>query len=56
MEYKVIYFERNSEAEAIERLNEKVTELLSDGWELHGGVSIIQDSSQFYHVYQAMTK
>ena len=56
MEYKVIYFERNSENEAIERLNEEITKLLSNGWKLQGGVSVIQDSRDFYHVYQAMVK
>lgn len=56
MEYKVIYFERHSEKEAIEALNEQITELLSNGWQTQGGVSVIRDLSERYHVYQAMVK
>lgn len=56
MEYKVIYFERHSEEEAIEKLNEQINELLSNGWQTQGGVCVIQDSQDFYHVYQAIIK
>jgi len=56
MEYKVVYFERYSEDEAITTLEEKVTELLSQGWQTQGGVTVIRDTQNFYHVYQAMVK
>ena len=56
MEYKVIYFERHSEEEAIKALNNQINELLSNGWQTQGGVCVIQDSREFYHVYQAIKK
>jgi hypothetical protein len=56
MEYKVVYFERYSEDEVITTLEEKVTELLSQGWQTQGGVTVIRDTQNFYHVYQAMVK
>lgn len=33
MEYKVIYFERHSEEDAIKALNDQINELLSNGWQ-----------------------
>lgn len=56
MEYKVIYLERNSEEEAIKALNDQINELLANGWQTQGGISVIQDSRDFYHVYQAIIK
>ena len=56
MEYKVVFFVRNSEVEAITALERQVTRLLATGWKTQGGVSVTQDSSNFYHVYQAMVK
>ena len=54
--YQVIYFERHSQDEAIKALEEKINELLSDGWEVKGGISVIKDAQEFYHVYQAMVR
>ena len=54
MEYKVIYFERHSEEEAIKALNKQINELLSNGWKTQGGVCVVQDSREFYHVYQTV--
>lgn len=56
MEYKVVYFVRYSDAEAITALEETVTELLSQGWQTQGGISVIRDTQNFYHMYQAMVK
>lgn len=56
MEYKVIFFVRYSEDEAIEKLSEQINELLSNGWHTQGGIAVIRDSMNFYHVYQAMVK
>lgn len=54
MEYKVIYFERHSEEDAIKALNNPINELLSSGWTPQGGVCVIQDPSGFYHAYQTV--
>lgn len=42
--YQVIWFERYSIDEAIKALEKKINELLSDGWEAEGGISVIKNS------------
>ena len=40
------------------KVGDKVNEgqLLAEGWQTQGGVTVIRDTQNFYHVYQAMVK
>ena len=59
MKYEVIVVEHPHKLKAQLKLQEKVNELLKDGWDVNGGVSVsayVFEFTQYYVLAQSMIK
>ena len=58
MQYKIVYAQDKYLHSAIEKLEKQVKNLMNDGWEPVGGVSVIKpyETLTDHEVFQAMIK
>ena len=56
MEYQVVYAQGSEFREVTDKLNEKVNNLLKEGWVLQGGVTQSITKYEWHFMSQAMVK
>ena len=56
MEYKIVYIKYRPLNSGIKELEEKITELIKEGWQVQGGVSITTHTDFSFTLAQAMVK